>query len=229
MKLNNTSNTGNTITSNGVDILKCFKECKSLFKPVNSKSILYKDNVIIYRDDSNRFMKSAKMRSLEYNSLQQCFLIYHLVKMGYTINIAKIYKKSKISRQTFRIKKIIKGNQIKFDENFILSCEEYNFSGDMRKKRKNLNGIANNTMLILLECENCHFKCKDNRLCDEPSMDKPEYIKRLIWFETSQIKYSKEDIKRIGKRIYDDIRSKVINCDYEYSSIDIIGFDLTFN
>ena len=179
------------------------------------------DNIVKYdtRIKMDRLMlRESKIRSKNYDSHQLCFIINMLCRMGYSINIQKLYKRGEKTDQILRVKSVKKGDTVKYTEDTI--CEE-NDDKDLKRKRRNIDSRTNNSLLMILEGEGCDFatkKCKEFKLI---SFNQTEGKKRLNWFFDGEYKYSKDEINRIGEETYNFIISRLNKHDYTVTKQDI--------
>lgn len=199
----------------------------SVFRPVDGKRQTVSDNVTTYKEDTNRDENSrtitlvSKLKGLNYDSHQLCFLVYILSSKNYTVTIQKLYKKSTRVDQTIRIKKIVKDGITRFCDEQYLEDDEYSYNGDLKRKRRNIDSMTNNSLINLLELEGCHIFSKRNR--DDPLIifNHTERKRRIIKLIDSGTVYKRDDIDMLGKKVYDFLIPKITKFDYEFKINDL--------
>ena len=205
------------------------ERCANTFKRVNNRSIEYTKNTVVYntvKSSNSDIMAESKRRSHNYDSHQMCFFIYLLAKTGYEITIQRTYKKSNKTDQVVRIKSVCKdGKQVFSDVEF--DAEDYECNGDLKMRRRTIDNATNNKLLSLLEQEDAHFstkKCKELRRSSSTAV---EGKRRLKWIEYGCYRYEKNEIDKIGKRLYDHLAYNIRKHDYTFNKrlLMLVSFD----
>lgn len=193
------------------------------FKQVCSNNIEYSDNTVVYNTCklvNNDMMIRSKRKSHDYDSHQLCFFIYLLVKTGYDITIQHTYKKSNKTDQVVRIKSVFKGEQQKFSD-VMFDTPEYEYNGDLKRRRRNIDAITNNILLSLLEQEYASFSTKKCKELKTITFNATEGKRRLKWLEYEERVYEKSDIDFIGKEIYNFLLNRIKKHDYIFTKNDL--------
>ena len=214
-------------TDMNIEHKSVLEKCMNMFKRVNNCSIEYTKNTVVYntaKSINSSMLAESKRRSHNYDSHQMCFFIYLLAKTGYEITIQRTYKKSNKTDQVVRVKSVCKdGKQVFSDVAF--DAEDYECNGDLKMRRRTIDSATNNKLLSLLEQENAHFstkKCKELR-----KSTAVEGKRRLKWIEYGCYRYEKNEIDKIGKRVYDHLAYNIRKHDYTFnkSLLMLVSFD----
>ena len=203
------------------------------FKKVCSSNLRYEDNTVTYslatadaieREHIRDRDRTSKLRSQNYDSHQMCFFVYLLLRLDYTICIERLYKKSKKIDQIIRIKSVSKSGTNKFSEH-IFSHEEYDYNGDLKRKRRNIDAVTNNRLLSMLEYEGARYDVKKCKEFKTVSLVNTEGKKRLKWIALGSHLYKKQDIDTIGKKAYMFIVEKIKKYDYTFTKNEGVAID----
>lgn len=193
------------------------------FKRVCNERIEYSKNTVVYNTNkvgSNELTVESKRKSHNYDSHQMCFLIYLLVKAGYDITIQHTYKSSRKTDQVVRVKSIYKDDKQKFSD-VMFDSNEYDYDGDLKRRRRNIDAITNNIMLSLLEQEDASFSTKKCKEFKTITFNATEGKRRLKWLEHEGKTYTKVDIDYIGKEVYKFIIKNIEKHDYRFIKSDL--------
>lgn len=184
----------------------------SPFKPVNKDFLNYDENTLVYKIKhiNNDKMAEFKRKSIKYDCYQQSFLISELLNNGYSINIAKIYKKG--NYVLFKIKQIKKNDIVLYDE----KDNEYNEVQSLKSKRRCIDNFTNSKMIQLLESVNYKFKIKKIRKQNKILLVNNEGMKRIKTLKINGTTILKCDILRIGEIVHDIIYKNVLKHDYYF-------------
>ena len=142
----------------------------------------------------------AKRESTNKEAIQQSFLIHLLITNGYTIKIGKIYKRSDYTRHVFKIE------EIRDSEDYLIYeiDEKIKEIKDMKLRRRKIDSEANEIMIKEIEKLGGEIKLRRTKGCKiyEP-------IKRIKSIKIGEIKFKKDEIQYIGKKMNDYITLKV--------------------
>ena len=191
------------------------------FRSVDKDEVTRRDNVVIYsKPKTTGYNFESKLRSMNYDSHQLCFLMYILFRKGYVTTVCRSYKKSNVIDQVFRVKCIEKDGKTRFSDT-MFDSDEYSYNGDIKKRRRNMDATTNNEMLYLLEGENVTFDTRKCKETDTVSLDNAQGKKRLKWIMVDGKMFRRDDIDYIGEMLYGIIVQKIRRHDYTLCNIDI--------
>jgi len=181
----------------------------SPFRPVNRDAIQHEDNVLVYRNDYKKdltFLKNSKNRSVRNDGIQQSFLIHELIKNGFKVTIAKVYKTGRFP--LFRVKKIEK------DGKTLLSEADLDFDIlDKKKRRRCVDAKTNNEMIQMLQNINYIFDFKKNKKCKTINLIYNDEIRRIKNTTVNDKSITKQDLIQIGERTHNYIYDRVKKID----------------
>ena len=190
----------------------------SAFVPVDNDRITFSENVLclsspdsssVSRTEINKAYK-AKIMSKNRDCYQQSFLMYLLTKLGYSIQLRRLYKKSTVGRQLLSVKTITKGDKIFYTESSLTFDNT-----DLKAKRRNIDGTVNNTMLNLIKNDsNVEMKEKKAK-----TTTKTVGMLRFKKIKVDGHLYTEDDINLLGSKINKYLVENLTKNDFMYSTV----------